>query len=186
MTSIAQKATTAVETPTTYDFTFSGAIFNGKHIKTNNDIIIVSTDNMDTNLYGKDGYYKCLLNGKIYQRKKQINIYGNGAFKEKYSSVHNYSEYFYNWLEDNCLENDFCYYEPRYNRLKFNQYVDGNLEINYWLDDINDMCKGKTYHQIYKEVMLGSGDGKLRSFILSMCAGSWWEYYNDVYCLKVN
>ena len=171
---------------TTYDFFFQGKCFNGTEIKKTPHHIIVSTETMDTNLYGTTGYYKCLLNGKVYPRKKQIVIYRDSSLKGFYDAVSGYSENFYSWLEENCMEGNFDYYEPRYNTLKFNQYVDGNLEINYWLDEINDMCKGKTYHQIYKEVMLGSGDGILRSFILSKCAGSWWGFYNDIFCLKTN
>jgi len=151
------------------------AIFNNR--------ILVKVQQDVSKLYGT-GTYKCLISQKEKQCKKELTLWKKD-FKDEYCFKKSGEDDFYDWLEENCSEHLKGQYEPRYNRVRFPQCDDyGSFEFNFWLDDIAKLCEGKTYLQIQNEIMKGEGDGKLREFIMKHCPGSWWEFYDKIWCYK--
>ncbi len=134
------------------------------------------------NSYG-EGTYKCLLNGKIYECKKEIVVYRDCSFKGSYYTIYDEGN-FYDWLEDNCDKRIEGYYEPRYNSLKYPS-LDKDYEVeNFWIDDINKLCKGLKYSEIYEAIMFGETHTEIRQYILSRLPGSWWEFYDKIFCYR--
>jgi len=173
--------------PITQTFTFNGKLATGEKIVeyTHNDIttMFVKVNSSLGNIYGPTGKYKCLLNQKFYPKKKELLIYKDefGEWSEKSGDDND----FYDWLEENCSDFLEGYYEPRYNRKMFPQDDGENmLQRNLWRDDISSICQDYTYKEIHLELMLGEGRPMLplRTFVMKNLAGSWWEFYDKIWC----
>jgi hypothetical protein len=168
----------------TQKFSYDGLMTAGVVLKEleNKRLLIAPIQNLG-NSYG-DGKYKCLLNDKIYNCKQSIVIYRDCSHKGNYYAKYEEGD-FYDWLEDNCCKRLEGYYEPRYNSLKYPSLDKYNDVANWWIDDINDLCKGLKYSEIYEAIMFGEKHTDIRKYILSRMPGSWWEFYDKIFCYRV-